>query len=102
MGDAEQKPWRDALVQRLLLPVVVLGSVALTVVMVGGTSRIRALDSVLLALLGLLAILTRKRGWPYRVRAGGLVCFFAVATFIAYGTVGFLGNSALIGGGCVI
>jgi signal transduction histidine kinase/CheY-like chemotaxis protein len=102
MGDAAQKPWRDALVQRLLPITVVFGCVGLAAVMVVANTRVRAWFAVLWAFLGFLAVAAKKRHWPYRARASALVGFFAVATFLGYAVAGFHGNAALGGGGCVI
>jgi signal transduction histidine kinase/DNA-binding response OmpR family regulator len=103
MGDdGEQKPWRGALVQRVLPLIVVLGSVALGGAMLFSDRRFRMIQAVLWPPIVFLAVASRKSDWPYRLRAGALVALFAVATFVTYGTVGFQGNGPLLGGACVI
>ena len=102
MTGGRQVPWREALLQRLLVVCTTVGvaSVLFSLVVSHGRQRTAAFCSLLL--VGVLGAAAVRRGWPYALRAGLVVAVFGVTSLMAYAVVGFHGTAPLLGGCAVI
>lgn len=100
-GDVH-RPWREVLLDRLLLVAAPIISGAALLAYFSLHSYLRASLLFLLPLVALLVVSAARRDWPYRRRALSLIATLGLATFITYGIVGFRGNGSIIAATTVV
>jgi signal transduction histidine kinase/CheY-like chemotaxis protein len=97
------KSWREQLLDRLLIAITPLLTVAVVMAAVGfGGAGAFWLASLVGPLLVLVWVMTFFPRAPYVVRAASLIALFVVATYVAYALTGFHGNPVMVAGSGVI
>lgn len=87
------RPWREVLLDRLLLVAAPIVSVAAVLAFFSFRGYRRNSLLVLVPLVGLLILSALRRDWPYKRRASSLIAPLVASTFITYSIVGFRGNA---------
>lgn len=95
-------PWREALLQRLLLICSYLGIVAVGAAVVLSPGRLRLTTAPVLLLVALLGAAALRPRWPYRVRAGVLLVALLLMSLASYSAVGFHGTGGLVGAAALV
>jgi signal transduction histidine kinase len=95
--ETEVTPWREALLNRLLLALTPLILAATAAgISVTHRARTRLLLATILPAVSLNIAALFKRNWPYQLRAAILIAPLVWGACAAYYVVGFSGNGSLI------